>query len=446
MACVPALAFVAPLHAQAQRASLGRITGEVVDSLFTRGPLADADILIEGLPRVLRTDTRGRFVVDSVPPGTYRIAFFHPTIDRIDLQAATVSVRVLADEAAHARLSTPSPTTVYPQLCGPTARTDAGLIVGVARAVGGDAVVPLARIVAHWDDIVVRNGRVTREQPAVLGRVLQGGGFVLCELPTDAEITVVGVTDDGRRAVTGQMLAGATVTPAVLRIAEALPGNATQSGVVLRPDGSPIVGARITQGTDTLGVRTDAEGRFALSGLPARDGEFRVRGLGFRPVRSMLDTTVRALAVVLDPLSAQELEAVTVSARGAGEAPSEFEQRRSKGGGNFITRADIQRRNPMQLSQMFEGLPGMMVQQTTGRVLNLRGASMSGPCEPLYFVDGASFDVGTGVAPLTVLNPEDVAGIEVYRGVATLPMQYGGSQGACGAILIWTRRGSRTRN
>ena len=41
------------------------------------------------------------------------------------------------------------------------------------------------------------------------------------------------------------------------------------------------------------------------------------------------------------------------------------------------------------------------------------------------------------------LSPKELAGIEVYLGAATIPLQYKRLDGAtCGLIMIWTREGS----
>ena len=53
-------------------AQVGRIAGTVTDTL-NRRRLAGATVVIDGLKRVFVTDSSGRFVADSVPPGTYQV-------------------------------------------------------------------------------------------------------------------------------------------------------------------------------------------------------------------------------------------------------------------------------------------------------------------------------------------------------------------------------------
>src|SRR5580692_1745793 len=44
-------------------------------------------------------DSAGRFRIDSVPPGTYRIGIFHPLLDSLALSIASAPVNITADSA-----------------------------------------------------------------------------------------------------------------------------------------------------------------------------------------------------------------------------------------------------------------------------------------------------------------------------------------------------------
>jgi hypothetical protein len=41
----------------------------------------------------------------------------------------------------------------------------------------------------------------------------------------------------------------------------------------------------------------------------------------------------------------------------------------------------------------------------------------------------------------TLPPPRDLAGIEIYSGAATIPLQYKFGTTFCGVILLWTKRG-----
>ncbi|HEX5726903.1 MAG TPA: hypothetical protein VFX98_15620, partial [Longimicrobiaceae bacterium] len=61
-------------------------------------------------------------------------------------------------------------------------------------------------------------------------------------------------------------------------------------------------------------------------------------------------------------------------------------------------------------------------------------------CPPRLFLDGVPASTGGPIDE--VIEPMNVEAIEVYRGAAEIPAQYGGSSSACGVIVIWTRSGS----
>jgi hypothetical protein len=93
-------------------AAQGSITGTVYDSLSTRGPLANATVVLVERSRYTTTDARGRFTFDSVPDGHYTIGFLHAVLDSLDLQVPPVPADVSGNRRAVVRLFTPSPATV----------------------------------------------------------------------------------------------------------------------------------------------------------------------------------------------------------------------------------------------------------------------------------------------------------------------------------------------
>jgi hypothetical protein len=65
-----------------------------------------------------------------------------------------------------------------------------------------------------------------------------------------------------------------------------------------------------------------------------------------------------------------------------------------------------------------------------------RFSSGRGACLPMVYLDGMK--LGRGNINDVVL-PEDLLGVEAYMSAARVPAQYGGSDAACGVILLWTR-------
>ena len=81
--CAPALAAQnPPTPAAAPTTGKGQIVGVVVDSLDGRF-LSNADVVIKGGEPAARTDSLGKFTIDSLTPGTYQVAVFHDLLDTL---------------------------------------------------------------------------------------------------------------------------------------------------------------------------------------------------------------------------------------------------------------------------------------------------------------------------------------------------------------------------
>ncbi|HSM07312.1 MAG TPA: TonB-dependent receptor plug domain-containing protein, partial [Longimicrobiales bacterium] len=71
-------------------------------------------------------------------------------------------------------------------------------------------------------------------------------------------------------------------------------------------------------------------------------------------------------------------------------------------------------------------------------------------CFPSVWVDGRRFSTprsgGVGHDPVDFSQflTLDIEAVEVYRGAASVPGEFGGGDAACGAVVIWTHRGGRT--
>ena len=154
-----------------------------------------------------------------------------------------------------------------------------------------------------------------------------------------------------------------------------------------------------------------------------------------------------------------------------------FYQRQRADFGHFLGPEQIERRRVPRLTDLFQGMPGVtLTSMTTGsagaRFVQLRGSSLSqgGFCRPRVFVDGLMYAKGDsrpvdrvegeeteldqmqevvdqGISLDDIGPPSDIAGIEVYRSATQVPVQFGGTsvETLCGAIVIWTRRGTIRR-
>lgn len=185
-----------------------------------------------------------------------------------------------------------------------------------------------------------------------------------------------------------------------------------------------------------LAMESDDSGRFWFRNVPAGDQLFVIHYLGYSDSTQVflvpdelnqIEFTVELTVVPVADLFVQ------VESLDAPSKLTEFNRRREKGEGVFITRADILRRDPVRMTDMLRNVPGVRVADTSlGRSsIRMRGRS----CSIAYFVDGIRapyFDINS-------LQPSSVEGVEIYRGTASVPPEFQGPLTPCSAIVIWTR-------
>jgi hypothetical protein len=200
----------------------------------------------------------------------------------------------------------------------------------------------------------------------------------------------------------------------------------------------------------------DDEGYFALHRLPPGSFRLRVRGLGYTEtitppwwvqMGEVLSVVVRLQphAILLAPL-----EVTGLSRPLAVPALEGFHRRlETSVGGVFFTRQQIEARNPARITDLLVDVPGVRLQQASGRPGQLMVVSFGrtlagrggGECPVQVFVDGVLASRGQGAVPLDELaSPNALEGMEVYRGLASLPPEFVTPDARCGVVVLWTRR------
>ncbi len=248
-------------------------------------------------------------------------------------------------------------------------------------------------------------------------------------------------------AVIGRAGGALALGPTSLRAQEPA-ARGTVAGMVRDSSGAGIAAAEITIVGTGLRAHTNAQGQFRLTNVPAGTLSIGVRRLGFIPTVGSIEigpNEAATMSIIVTPL-AQALEAVIVRGDRRFEEHGRlagFYQRRSRSsGGHYITREQIDQRNPAQVTDLFRSVPGARIYSSTfTSVVRFRGMR----CAPLVWLDG--FPATAGEFDLDALDPYIIEGIEVYLGVATVPPEFrwvrGG--GSCGAIVIWTGFEERRR-
>lgn len=213
------------------------------------------------------------------------------------------------------------------------------------------------------------------------------------------------------------------------------------SGVVKDSAGATLGNVEVMFMRSGRTVRTDSAGHFILASLPVGPADIGFRRVAYEPVVVSLTVPVDDTTDVEVRLGgiAQTLPTVVVNDHvERSKLLDGFESRRKLGIGYFVTRADIERRQPRQLSDYMRMVPGVRIATLENGRSALRFArNAKNNCPPQYFVDG----IPTSNFDIDEVLPGDVEGIELYPGSAGVPPQFNRFYGTtiCGTILIWTR-------
>jgi hypothetical protein len=212
-------------------------------------------------------------------------------------------------------------------------------------------------------------------------------------------------------------------------------------GVVTDTALAPLQDASILVVGSTAHAMTGATGRFRMSDLPPGEYILLAHRIGFEPVSARVQVadgeTVR-MSLYLDRISTH-LDTVKVSAPHRSARLADFDARRRAGFGLFMTADEIAKRNIPWASNLFIMFQGVNV-VTQGRTSVAIDRREGAGCAMPVILDG--IPVSTNLEELP--PPSEIAGIEVYLGPATIPLQYKRRRMPykCGLILVWTKDGT----
>ena len=219
----------------------------------------------------------------------------------------------------------------------------------------------------------------------------------------------------------------------------------------------PIAGVEVRISTARgrrLGTAlTNDEGLFSFT--VAEDGGyvFAASRFGYKGNRTPILWTdgfhVYEVEIRLDPEAVllAPIEVLARSRRFDSPILAGFRERLRTGFGHYVTLEDIRRIKPSRVSDLLAQVPGVQL-RSSGAGLQ-RVVTMRDTCPSEIFVDGMLLtrDIGRGTAGsgFTVddaVSSGSVLGIEVYRGLSTVPAEFLTPRAGCGVVVIWTRRSS----
>ncbi len=202
--------------------------------------------------------------------------------------------------------------------------------------------------------------------------------------------------------------------------------------------GLPIIGASITIPTLSRAVISDEGGRFLHATLEAGSYVVQVHAVGYIPSARSFDLSAGQIVTHVFELTTVPpvLPEVVVSARNGsvGRRFEDFDRRRASRRGQFLTRAEIESRNAVNLSDLLQTMRGIRTECVGGFTCEVETVRSAHGCSPAFFVDGR---LSTTFGPSTPVG--DIQGIEVYLGPSETPAEYLGPSSGCGVIGIWTK-------
>jgi len=216
-------------------------------------------------------------------------------------------------------------------------------------------------------------------------------------------------------------------------------------GVVVDSSGAPIPGAEVTIFSLGRVTRSDSLGRLRFLALPPGTIDLVIRHLGYHARTERVLITGAPYDSIRVTLMSQDVSLTQVDVSAIGRHPyfAGFDERRARGVGSFVTRAQIDASNTGTPTDLLRNLPQVRVVRSGGRLLvrfpsnmSVRGRG-SALCTPMMWLDGQR---AAGME-IDDMRATDIEAIEVYRGASTTPPQFAtGGANQCGAIVVWTRR------
>jgi len=449
---------VARLDAQS---TSGRLEGVITDSAHAK-PLAGTTVIAvrvdttPGTSTGAKTDDRGRYRVESLPPGRYMVEFESPFLDSLELTLPAREVVIESGRVSRADFAIPSGATLRAAACpGVPLAKGRGVLFG--RALDADTDLPLAgaTVVASWTELTVERATLRPEysERAASVKSDSDGRYLFCGLPTatwlevqlrhggrSSAIAELSISDSAGVAVRQLSMSpsSAPMDTVAERMAadtvdsDRLTGTAALSGVVRGIGGLPIAEAQLRIVGAASRVRSDSLGRFALADLPAGTQVLEVRHIGYLPAK--LPVELRGRRTISQEVRLQRivsLDSIRVVAQRS--RYKDFEQHKQFNSfGRFLAVDDIERRAPFETSDLVQSTPGFSVvgQGPFARVFSSRSMG-SRPCPVNVVIDRMQH------LEINLVKASDVGAIELYSAGWPAPAEY---DARCGVIVIWTKR------
>jgi hypothetical protein len=306
-----------------------------------------------------------------------------------------------------------------------------------------------------------------------------GGFFLYCDAPRGQTVRIRPAVPGARAEDDDSFVALSTVERRDLAIG--LSTEQRPSGIfgVVRDSetGRPVEAVEVSIQDTPHRVITNSNGFYAIPEVEPGIHVLDIAHLGYadREIVVRVDAAGAYQVDVTLEVDAIPIEGITVTVlppRLFGDMV-DLHRRMEMGFGDFIVRQELEQRGGT-LASILQGRSGVtvvtgpsragekfivlrraidLVQRSPNSDDNVTGNNPPADlqfCFPAVWVDGARWSrprsggVGHDPVDFTQFVTMDIEAVEVYRGAGSVPGEFGGGDAACGAVVIWSRRGGRT--
>jgi hypothetical protein len=333
---------------------------------------------------------------------------------------------------------------------------------------------PAVRLFVSWSkpDLHVIGKQVAAGQQGQLIEVQPDseGRYALCSLPVAQEFRLE--LKKGLAKLDEKIVVAPDTAARIETNLRAGSGTESSTHGVAR---KTLLGTVLVEGTVNEGVndaevimadlrtRTDRQGHFRLDGIGRNSQTIHIRRVGFFEYEGKADLSAGDSLSARFFLRRMARKVDTIFVESTKPWMEEFESRRKRGSGSFLTRADLAKKEAKPLSEILADVSGLNVvrmaggaaavatRRTSGSIIRAdtaldaadrrRGARPA--CYTQVFLDGVRVFTPGDSQPLfdvNSLNPSAIEAIEYYRSSAETPAKYSSPSASCGTLLIWTRR------
>jgi hypothetical protein len=178
-----------------------------------------------------------------------------------------------------------------------------------------------------------------------------------------------------------------------------------------------------------------------------------IERLGFEPITEVVsivaDRTVDLnVQMSVDPIALEPLVVTALRDRRL-EIRGFYDRRmwsERTGLGEFMGAGDIERRSPAAVTNVLREMSGIDVVCSGSRECVVQSSRTSGCSTINIYIHGTltlgetrSAGAGERLSIDDLVRPSEIAGLEVYSGSGSVPAEFSGMTGRCGAVAIWTK-------